>query len=74
MHIIAAALALSGLAAAFPGAQECHTTKTCKAIYHTQTNTIPYEAVKTVTVTEYSPVTKTTSVPSAYTVTSYSKE
>ncbi|KAK4495252.1 hypothetical protein PRZ48_013581 [Zasmidium cellare] len=73
MQFLAATVALFGLAAALPGAptSDCHTTKTCSAVYHHSTKTIPYQAVKTVTVTDYKPVTHTTEVVKQYTVTSY---
>lgn len=80
MQIVGALLVAAGVAVALPGGgdggyspkkQECVTSSTCKAVYHTTTKTVPYQETKTITKTEYKPHVYTTKVPKVYTETTY---
>ncbi|KAF2210741.1 hypothetical protein CERZMDRAFT_86034 [Cercospora zeae-maydis SCOH1-5] len=84
MQIVGALLAVAGVAIALPGGgdggyspghnpvkQECVTSSTCKAVYHSSTKTVPYQETKTITKTEYKPHVYTTKVPKVYTETQY---
>lgn len=84
MQFLSTILALAGIAAALPTASDSYestsaactnfvTSSMCLPVYQPYVSTVSYNAVQTVTVTEYQPATTTTEVKSYYTVTSYCK-